>query len=83
VFVLCAAEITNWGALVYAFTVASATIATSEGWRLTHLLGAFTLAQLIAGLASVWVGRRIDAIGPRALMTTRPSSRQPPWWLSH
>ena len=67
--VLCATEITNWGALVYAFIVASSTIAATEGWQLTHLLGAFTVAQLVAGLAGVWVGRRIDAVGPRALMT--------------
>jgi len=69
VLVLCTTEITNWGALVYAFTVASATIATSEGWRLTHLLGAFTVAQLVAGLAGLWVGRHIDAVGPRGVMT--------------
>jgi MFS family permease len=69
VVVLCATEITNWGALVYVFIVASSTIAAAEGWQLTHLLGAFTVAQLVAGLAGVWVGRRIDAVGPRALMT--------------
>lgn len=67
--VLCATEIANWGALVYAFVVASSTIAAAEGWQLTHLLGAFTVAQLVAGFAGVWVGRRIDAVGPRALMT--------------
>jgi MFS family permease len=69
VVVLCATEITNWGALVYAFIVASSTIAATQGWQLTHLLGAFTVAQLVAGLAGVWVGRRIDAVGPRAVMT--------------
>jgi MFS family permease len=69
VAVLCATEITNWGALVYAFIVASSTIAAAESWQLTHLLGAFTVAQLVAGLAGLWVGRRIDAVGPRALMT--------------
>jgi MFS family permease len=69
VLVLCATEITNWGALVYVFIVASSTIAATEDWQLTHLLGAFTVAQLVAGLTGVWVGRRIDAVGPRALMT--------------
>jgi MFS family permease len=69
VVVLCATEITNWGAFVYAFVVASSTVGATEGWELTRLLGAFTLAQLVAGLAGVWVGRRIDAVGPRALMT--------------
>ncbi len=69
VVVLCATEIANWGTIVYAFVVASSTIAATEGWRLTHLLGAFTVAQLVAGIASFWVGRRIDAVGPRAVMT--------------
>jgi MFS family permease len=69
VVILCATEITNWGALVYAFIVASSNIAATQGWHLTHLLGAFTVAQLVAGFAGVWVGRRIDAVGPRALMT--------------
>ena len=69
VVVLCATEIINWGALVYAFTVASTTIAVTERWPLTHLLGAFTVAQLAAGLVGVWVGRRIDALGPRGVMT--------------
>ncbi len=69
VVVLCATEIANWGAIVYAFLVSASTIATTEEWRLTHLLGAFTVAQLVAGLVSFWVGRRIDAVGPRAVMT--------------
>ena len=56
VAVLCATEITNWGALVYAFLVASSTIGAAEGWQLTHLLGAFTVAQLVAGLAGVLGG---------------------------
>jgi MFS family permease len=68
VAVLCATEITNWGAIVYAFVVAASTIAAAEEWRLTQLLGAFTVAQLVAGAASFWVGRRIDAVGPRAVM---------------
>jgi MFS family permease len=69
VVVLCLTEITNWGAMVYACTVASTTIASTQGWRLTHVLGAFTVAQLIAALAGLWVGRRIDLVGPRGVMT--------------
>jgi len=69
VVVLCATEITNWGAMVYAVIVAASTIATTEEWPLTHVLGAFTAAQLLAGLSGVWVGRRIDAVGPRTVMT--------------
>jgi MFS family permease len=69
VVVLCATEITNWGAMVYAVIVAASTIAATEGWRLTQLLGAVTVAQMLAGLAGVWVGRHIDAVGPRTVMT--------------
>ena len=31
--------------------------------------GAFSLAQLVSGGAGIWVGRHIDAVGPRKVMT--------------
>jgi len=69
VVVLCITEITTWGALFYALPVAAGTIAADRGWSLTHVLGAFTVAQLVAGLCGFWVGRRIDLVGPRTVMT--------------
>ena len=67
--VLCGTEITSWGALFYALPVAAGTIAVDQGWSLTQILGAFTVAQVVAGTLGFWVGRHIDRVGPRALMT--------------
>ena len=69
VAVLCITEITAWGALFYALPVAAGTIAADRSWPLSHVLGAFTVAQLVAGLCGFWVGRRIDLVGPRTVMT--------------
>ena len=69
VAVLCATEITTWGALFYALPVAAGTIAADRGWPLPQVLGAFTVAQLVAGLCGFWVGRHIDLVGPRRVMT--------------
>ena len=69
VAVLCVTEITTWGALFYALPVAAGTISADRGWPLTHVLGAFTVAQVVAGVCGFWVGRRIDLVGPRTIMT--------------
>lgn len=69
VAVLCATEITSWGVLFYAFPVLVTSIGTEEGWPVTRLVAAFTVAQVVAALAGVWVGRRIDSHGPRLVMT--------------
>lgn len=69
VAVLCFTEIVSWGVLFYAFPVLATTIASVEDWPLTHLMAAFTLAQLVAAAAGVWVGHRIDRYGPHKVMT--------------
>jgi MFS family permease len=69
VAVLCGTEITSWGVLFYAFPVLLTSISADEGWPVTHLVAAFTGGQVLAAVAGVWVGRRIDVRGPRAVMT--------------
>jgi MFS family permease len=69
VAVLCATEIVSWGVLFYAFTVAAVEISETEGWPLTALVAVFTVAQLVGAATGVWVGRHIDAVGPRRVMT--------------
>ncbi|MDP2775926.1 MAG: MFS transporter [Nocardioides sp.] len=69
VAVLCATEIVSWGVLFYAFTVAAVAIADTEGWPLTTLVAVFTLAQVVGAATGIWVGRHIDAVGPRFVMT--------------
>jgi MFS family permease len=69
VAVLCFTEIVSWGILFYAFPVLATTISDVEGWPLTSLVAVFTVAQLVAAAAGVWVGRHLDRRGPRLLMT--------------
>ena len=70
VAVLCATEIVSWGILFYAFPVMSTTIRDTEDWSLTWLVACFTAAQLAAAAVGIWVGRHIDASGPRRVMST-------------
>ena len=69
VTVLCVTEIVSWGVLFYAFTVLADAIRDREGWPLTHVVAVFTVAQLVAAGAGLWVGRRLDRHGPRLVMT--------------
>ncbi|MFZ2178147.1 MAG: MFS transporter [Rhodococcus sp. (in: high G+C Gram-positive bacteria)] len=66
---LCLTEITSWGILYYAFPVLSVSISADTGWSLPVLTAAFSLSQLAAALTGIPVGRIIDRIGPRAVMT--------------
>lgn len=69
VAVLCFTEIVSWGILFYGFPVLVTTISSAEGWSLTELVAVFTVAQLVAAAAGIWVGRHIDRRGPRLVMT--------------
>ncbi|WP_253811515.1 MFS transporter [Nocardia amikacinitolerans] len=68
--VLCLTEITSWGILYYAFPVLSVSITDDTGWSAPTITAAFSLSQLAAALTGIPVGRIIDRIGPRAIMTT-------------
>ncbi|TSD94899.1 MFS transporter [Skermania sp. ID1734] len=67
--VLCVTEITSWGILYYAFPVLAVDMAGDTGWSLPVLTAAFSLSQFAAALTGIPVGRVIDRIGPRAIMT--------------
>jgi MFS family permease len=67
--VLSFTEIVSWGVLFYAFMVLATSVREREGWPLTHLMAVFTMAQVVAAAAGLWVGRRLDRDGPRAVMT--------------
>ena len=69
VAVLCVTEIVSWGVLFYAFPVLSSSISADEGWPMVWLVAAFTLALVVSGGCGIWVGRRIDQVGPRVVMT--------------
>lgn len=69
VAVLCLTQITSWGVLYYAFPVLAPAISDDTGWSGTATTAAFSAGQVAAGLAGVWVGHRIDRMGPRRVMT--------------
>ncbi len=60
----------SWGVTYYAFSVVLTPMQKTLGWSSASLTGAFSLSLLISGLADVFVGRWLDARGPRVLMTT-------------
>ncbi|CUR60412.1 putative Permease of the major facilitator superfamily MFS_1 [metagenome] len=69
VTVLSTVQIVSWGVLYYAFAAVQSSITTDTGWSSVAVTGAFSLAQLCSGGAGIWVGRHIDAYGPRRVMT--------------
>ena len=66
---LCLTEITSWGILYYAFPVLATSITADTGWSAPAITAAFSAGQVTAGLIGIAVGRAIDRIGPRWLMT--------------
>ena len=69
VTVLSVTQITSWGVLYYAFAALSSSITTDTGWTSIQVTGAFSVAQLVSAAVGIWVGRHIDRVGPRRVMT--------------
>jgi MFS family permease len=69
VAVLSTVQIVSWGVLYYAFAAMQTSITADTGWSSLAVTGAFSLAQLVAGAVGIWVGRHIDGVGPRKVMT--------------
>jgi MFS family permease len=67
--VLCITEITSWGVLWYAFTVLAPEIGHLRGWSASAVTAAFSVSQVTSALAGIVVGRVLDRLGPRAVMT--------------
>ncbi len=67
--VLCLTQITSWGVLYYAFPVMAPTIAADTGWSVPTATAAFSGGLVVSALVGIPVGRWLDRIGPRAVMT--------------
>ncbi len=67
--VLCLTEITSWGILYYAFPVLATSITADTGWSAPAITAAFSAGQVTAALVGIAVGRVLDRVGPRWLMT--------------
>lgn len=66
---LSLAQVVSWGVLFYSFAVFVRPIEVETGWSRTQVTGAFSVALLVSGLASIVVGHWLDARGARGLMT--------------
>jgi len=69
VLVLSTVQIVSWGVLYYAFAALQSSISADTGWSAVAVTGAFSTAQLVSGGVGLWVGRHLDAVGPRRVMT--------------
>ena len=59
----------SYGVLLYGFAVFLTPMHEEFGWSKAQITGAFSIAQLVLGVAAIPVGRWVDRSGPRALMT--------------
>ena len=66
---LSVAQVVSWGILYYALIVAGSTIADETGWPLAVVTACFSAGQIASALAGMVVGRLLDDIGPRLVMT--------------
>ena len=69
VTVLGISQIVSWGCLYYGFAALQSSITADTGWSPTAVTGAFSVGQLVSAVVGLWVGRHLDAYGPRAVMT--------------
>lgn len=67
--VLCVTQLTGWGILYYAYPVMLAEVTADTGWSTSTAFGAFSAGLLASAVAAPWVGRLLDRIGPRPVMT--------------
>ncbi len=59
----------SYGILLYSFTVFIEPMHRELGWSTAALTGAFSLAQLVSGVAAIPIGRHVDEHGARGVMT--------------
>jgi len=62
------AQIVSWGTLFYSIAVLGPPMAHALGVSDVMLYGSFTAGLFLSGVASPWVGRRIDRDGGRAVL---------------
>ncbi|MFL6141911.1 MAG: MFS transporter [Labedaea sp.] len=68
--VLCLTQITGWGVLFYAFPVLLPGITADSGWSASTVTAGLSFGQIVSALAGIPVGRLLDRVGPRPVMTT-------------
>lgn len=62
-------QITAWGTSYYCLGVLAAPIVKDLGWSRGFVFLGFTVSVLVMALTSAWIGRLIDRIGARVVMS--------------
>src|SRR5437762_12130723 len=62
-------QITAWGTSYYCLGVLAKPIAADTGWGMSTIFLGFSVALVVMGVISTTVGRLIDRIGARAVMS--------------
>jgi MFS family permease len=62
-------QITAWGTSFYCLGVLAKPIAADTGWAISTIFLGFSIALVVMGVISTTVGRLIDRIGARAVMS--------------
>ncbi|MCW5737438.1 MAG: MFS transporter [Enhydrobacter sp.] len=62
-------QITAWGTSYYCLGVLAKPIVAETGWAISTVFLGFSIALLVMGFISAWVGRLIDRIGGRQVMS--------------
>lgn len=63
-------QITAWGTSYYFLGVLGRPMAADTGWDLSTVFLGFSIALIVMGFISSWVGRLIDQLGARTVMCT-------------
>lgn len=62
-------QITAWGTSYYCLGVLAKPIAAETGWAMSTIFLGFSIALVVMGVISTWVGRLIDRVGARTVMS--------------
>lgn len=62
-------QIVAWGSIYYAFALLLEPLQRDLGAGKSEIAGAFSLALLVSGVCATWIGRTIDRLGGRWVMT--------------
>jgi predicted MFS family arabinose efflux permease len=62
-------QIVSWGSIYYAFALLLEPLQRDLGAERSAVAGAFSVALLVSGLCATWIGRTIDRVGGRSVMT--------------
>lgn len=62
-------QIISWGSIYYAFALLLEPLQRDLGFDKSAIAGAFSAALLVSGVCATWIGRTIDRLGGRRVMT--------------